>query len=223
MNKNLTEIAFILDRSGSMNGYEEAAVSGFNAFLKEQKEAPGEALITLHLFDDEHLRPRDRTPIKEASEITQKEYEPRGMTALYDAIGSTIAYIEKCLSETPKKERPGHVIIAIFTDGLENASVEFSQEILQKKITQLRENEKWEFMFLAADQDAVLEGEKMGIEGKYSVTIEKSGRGIRSSNRSWSKSTLRSRELMREYGTVKESLKASLMDEYEAEYSKDEE
>ena len=126
MNKKLTEIAYILDRSGSMQPLVESAITGFNSFLKDQQETPGDANFTLVLFDDEYLLHADRAAIADVRPLDANTYVPRGCTALLDAIGRTIDNIGKKLAKTPEKDRPGKVIIAIYTDGYENASSDYT-------------------------------------------------------------------------------------------------
>lgn len=169
MNKNLTEIAYILDRSGSMSTLTEAAISGFNTFLKEQQETPGEAHFTLVLFDDEYLLHADRTPLQEVRPLDTTSYVPRGCTALLDAIGRTIDNIGKKLAETAEKDRPGKVIIAIYTDGYENASSDYDIKKISKMIRHQTEKYDWEILFLAANEDAIATAASYGI-GHNSVS-----------------------------------------------------
>jgi uncharacterized protein YegL len=138
MNQNLTEIAYVLDRSGSMETLQEAAISGFNSFVKEQLKAPGEANLSLLLFDDEFLQICDRLPLKEVRGLNAKTYVPCGSTALLDAIGKTIKALGKQLTKEPEESRPGNVTIAIYTDGYENSSTEFTMEQINRMITHQR-------------------------------------------------------------------------------------
>ncbi|MGB6223029.1 vWA domain-containing protein [Haloferula sp.] len=187
MNKHLTEIAYILDRSGSMNDMVEPAIAGFNQFLGEQRRAPGSARFTLVLFDDEYLVPCSSLPIGEVPELDTSTYVPRSMTALLDAIGRTITDIGKRLATTPEPDRPGQVIVAIFTDGLENASTDYDLKKINAMITHQREHYSWEFLFLGATQDAIATAAKMGISRSNASAVEYSRVGIHTSSTSFSR------------------------------------
>ncbi len=140
MNKNLTAIAYILDRSGSMQSMVEPAIAGFNRFLDDQRKAPGHARLTLVLFDDQYEVPCQSLPIEEVTELDTTTYVPRGTTALLDAIGRTIEELGQRLAATPEPERPGQVIVAIFTDGLENASLQFDHHKIARMIAHQRDH-----------------------------------------------------------------------------------
>lgn len=187
MNTNLTEIAYILDRSGSMQSMVEPAIAGFNQFLEDQRQATGQAHLTLVLFDNEYLVPCRRIPIEEAVELDSTTYVPRGTTALLDAIGRTIVELGKKLAATPEEQRPGQVIVAIFTDGYENASRQFDLHQINDLITHQREKYNWQFLFLAANQDAMATAAQMGIHHQDSSAVQFSKRGIRSSSASLSR------------------------------------
>jgi len=212
MKKNLTEIAYILDRSGSMEPMVEPAIAGFNAFLKEQREAPGKALLTLALFDDEYLVPCQRVPLEKVKKLDTKTYIPRGMTALLDAIGQTINDLGKRLEATPEAERPAQVIVAIFTDGLENASEKFSLNRISKMIGHQRKKYGWEFLFLAANQDAIATGMQMGISRESSGTVDFSNDGCQSSSASFNRKMKAMRhcamtgEILADYDTPMQNL-----------------
>ena len=196
MNTKLTEIAYILDRSGSMNELQEHAISGFNAFLKDQQETPGDANFTLVLFDDEYLLHADRTPIRNVSPLDASTYVPRGMTALLDAIGRTIDNIGKQLAETPEEERPGKVIIAIYTDGYENASTDYSVDQIAKMIRHQTNTYHWEFLFLAANEDAIATAASYGIEKKNASQVQFSQAGHHASTASFSRKIRSSRQIL---------------------------
>jgi uncharacterized protein YegL len=181
MNQNLTEIAYVLDRSGSMESLQEAAISGFNSFVKEQLKAPGEANLSLLLFDDEFLQICDRLPLKEVRGLNAKTYVPRGSTALLDAIGKTIKGLGKQLAKEPEESRPGKVIIAIYTDGYENASTEFTMEKINRMITHQRKKYSWDFIFLAANQDAIATAGEMGIDPNMSASVALNDEGTSAS------------------------------------------
>lgn len=163
MKKGLTELVFILDRSGSMSGLESDTIGGYNAMLEKQKKETGEAVITTVLFDDRYELLHDRINLRGMAPITDKEYFVRGSTALLDAVGRTISKIVNEQKNAAEEERAEHVMFIITTDGMENASREFSYE----KVRQMIEHEKskygWEFIFLGANIDAVASAERLGI------------------------------------------------------------
>jgi Mg-chelatase subunit ChlD len=163
MNHSLTEIVFVLDRSGSMEAMVEPAVSGFNRLLREQQQVPGLAKFTLVLFDDQYELPFHSVPIAEVVELDTETFVPRGSTALLDAIGRTIDDLGKKLAATPELDRPNQVIIAILTDGEENASHHYSWADVAKRIRHQTEKYQWQFMFLGANQDAIATAGRMNI------------------------------------------------------------
>src|SRR6266478_3709451 len=177
MNQNLCEIGFVLDRSGSMNAMKDEAIGGINAFLESQQKLPGEAHLTLVLFDHEYIVAHDGAPIKDVSPLNEHTYVPRGTTALWDAIGRTINTIGERLDKTPEPERPAKVIIAILTDGLENASQEFKHSRILEMIKHQREVYSWEFLFLGANQDAIKAGSEIGIAPGCAVTFDEAPGG----------------------------------------------
>ncbi len=187
MNKNLFEIAYVLDRSGSMQDMVEPAIAGFNQFLREQREAPGDARLSLILFDDQYEVPCNRLPLDEVPELDTTTYVPRAMTALLDAIGRTINEIDQKLQGMLEAERPGKIMVAIFTDGLENASREFSLDRINSLIREKREEHGWEFLFLAANQDAIATADRMGIDPNMAGTVKFSKAGVHSSSSSMSR------------------------------------
>lgn len=178
MKKNLTELVFILDRSGSMGGLESDTIGGFNGMITKQKKQEGEANVTTVLFDDQFEVIHDRFPIDVIKPLTAQEYYVRGCTALLDAIGKTvdkIKYIQKYLPEEMKAEK---VIFVIITDGLENASKEYSYDKIRRVIERQKEKYGWEFLFLGANMDAVSEASKLGIAANRSVTFQNDSEGI---------------------------------------------
>jgi hypothetical protein len=180
MNPNLTEIAYILDRSGSMEPMQEPAVSAFNAFVKAQLDVPGDARLTLVQFDDAYEVPIAARPVQDVPQLTAATYTPRGMTALLDAIGRTIKDIDRRLSTLPDPEKPGKVIFAIFTDGQENASSEYSPKHVGDLIRLYRDEKGWEFLFLAANQDAIASAGAMHMNVHLSADIAFNKDAIRS-------------------------------------------
>ena len=170
MNK-LTEVVFILDRSGSMSGREEFVVKGFNDVLREQRQAEGEALISTLLFSDKSKVLRDRVPIGEVCEMSVRDYCPGGCTALLDAIGRGINHIGHLHKRTPAERVPGKTLFVIITDGLENASRNYSLGRIKKMISNRQEKYGWEFLFLGANIDAISVAEDIGICQKYATTF----------------------------------------------------
>lgn len=163
MKKGLTELVFILDRSGSMSGLESDTIGGYNAMLEKQKKEPGEAVITTVLFDDRYELLHDRINLRGIAPITDKEYYVRGYTALLDAIGRTINKIGNVQKHTAEDERAEHVLFVITTDGMENSSREFSYEKIRQMIEHQKSKYGWEFIFLGANIDAIATAERFGI------------------------------------------------------------
>ena len=164
MKKGLTELVFILDRSGSMSGLESDTIGGYNAMLEKQKKEPGDAVITTVLFDDRYELLHDRINLRGIASITEKEYFVRGNTALLDAVSKTINKIGNAQKHTAEDERAEHVMLVITTDGLENASREFSYEKVRRMIEHQKSKYGWEFIFLGANIDAVATAERFGID-----------------------------------------------------------
>ena len=177
MNKNLTELVFILDKSGSMAGLEEDTIGGFNTMLEKQKKEDGEALITTVLFDNNYEVLHSRQDIKTVSPITRDEYFVEGSTALLDAVGKTILRIDKANSQTEEKERPGKVVFVIITDGMENASSKFGYKRIQGMIEHRKSEFSWEFLFLGANMDAVATAAKFGIARNRAVRYKADSAG----------------------------------------------
>jgi hypothetical protein len=182
MNPNLTEIAYILDRSGSMEPMQEPAVAAFNAFVKAQLDVPGDARLTLIQFDDAYEVPIAACPVQDVRELTAATYTPRGMTALLDAIGRTVKDIDRRLTALPETEKPGKVILAIFTDGMENASREYTLKHISDLIRLYRDEKGWEFLFLAANQDAIASAGAMHIDAHLSANVSFSVQGMKSTS-----------------------------------------
>ena len=178
MKENLTELVFILDRSGSMSALTDDTIGGFNSLIESQKAEEGEAFVTTVLFDDKYELLHDHVNIKDVLPLTRKEYFARGMTALLDAIGRTINTIGERLAKTPEEERPSRVVIAITTDGFENASKEFTKKQIKDMIEHQQSKYSWVFMFLGANMDAVSEAESLGICGTMARTYTNSSRGV---------------------------------------------
>jgi len=178
---NLTEIICIIDKSGSMASIRDDAVGGFNSFLKDQKNKEEDALITLNLFDHEFYEMYQGKNIKYADELTYRSYVPGGMTALNDAIGISIDRADLRHANLEKAETPDNVIVAILTDGMENSSKEYSTLNIKRKIKIHEDKYDWKFIFLAANQDAVLTGRGYGIKDDYSMDFDTDKAGMKMS------------------------------------------
>lgn len=163
MKENLTEIVFIIDKSGSMFDIAKDTIGGFNSFIESQKKEPGEATLTTVLFDTECETIHDGVNIKDARLLTREDYRPIGMTALYDAVGGAIDEVGRRLYETPEDQRPSKVIFVITTDGLDNASHEYTRSQVKDMITHQTEKYNWEFMFLGANINAEEAATEIGI------------------------------------------------------------
>lgn len=162
MKNNFTEMVFILDRSGSMCGLEGDTIGGFNSMIDNQKKQEGEALVTTVLFDNEYELLHDRVKLSEIKKMTDKEYYVRGCTALLDAVGRTISHISMIRKYIREEDIPQNTIIAITTDGMENASHEYNYEQIKKMIEE-KKKDGWEFLFIGANIDAAEEASRIGI------------------------------------------------------------
>ena len=179
MNLNLTEIVFLIDRSGSMGGLETDTIGGFNAFIKKQKQMEGDTIVTTVLFDDKYellWNGIDAEKVK----LTSKEYFVRGSTALLDAIGKTILDVGYRLSVMGEEQRSSKVIFVITTDGMENASKEFTYRKIKELIKHQQEKYDWEFIFLGANIDAAKEACNIGISEDNAFNYEASKDGVES-------------------------------------------
>ncbi|MFT9597501.1 vWA domain-containing protein [Mesobacillus sp.] len=177
MNNNLTEIIFLLDRSGSMAGLESDTVGGFNAFVKKQSQLAGETILTTVLFDDEYEVLWNGIDARGAK-LTEDEYYVRGTTALLDAVGKTILDVGYRLAKTMEDRKPGKVIFVITTDGMENASSEFTYGKVKELIQHQQERYNWEFIFMGANIDVAKEADSLGINVENSFKFEASEKGI---------------------------------------------
>ena len=169
MKKNLTEIVFILDRSGSMAGLEDDTIGGFNAMIEKQKNEPGEALVSTVLFDNDCEVIHDRVGIQEIEPMTRNEYYVRGCTALLDAVGGAIHHIGNVHKYAREEDRPEKTLFVITTDGMVNASRKYSYERLKAMIERQKEKYGWEFIFLGANIDAAREAARFGINADRAV------------------------------------------------------
>jgi len=170
MRKNLTEMVFILDRSGSMQGLEKDTIGGFNGMIEKQKNVEGEALISTVLFDHESVVLHDRINIREIRPMTDKDYMVRGCTALLDAIGGAIHHIGNVHKYARKEDVPEKTLFVIITDGMENASKHYTSEQVKQMIERQKAKYGWEFLFLGANIDAVETAKQFGIGKERAVS-----------------------------------------------------
>ena len=178
LQSNLTELVFILDRSGSMGGLESDTIGGFNSMLKKQQAEPGDCRITTVLFDHNYEVLHDRIDIKAIKQITENEYFVRGSTALLDAVGQTINKIGNAQKNTAKEYQADKVLFVITTDGMENASREFSYRKIQSMIKHQKSKYNWEFIFLGANIDAVEVASHLGIDSNRAQSFHNDSAGI---------------------------------------------
>jgi uncharacterized protein YegL len=163
MKENLTEIVALLDKSGSMERLRNDTIGGFNHFLKEQKDVPGEAFLTTVLFNDKYKLLHDRVNIRDVKPVGKRDYSTAGNTALLDALGKTIDDIGVKLRDTDESERPDKVIFFIITDGEENSSRKYSKEKVKAMVELQRNTYSWEFLFLGANVDSFAEASSIGV------------------------------------------------------------
>lgn len=169
MRKEVTEIIFILDRSGSMYGLEDDTIQGFNSLVQKQREQAGMVLISTVLFDDRREVLHDRIAIEEIKDLTREDYYVRGSTALLDAIGFSIDHITKVHKKLGKNESPQKTLFIINTDGQENDSRFYGYEKVKHMVERKQEVEGWQFIFLGANIDAIKEAGRFGIKEDYAV------------------------------------------------------
>ena len=169
MNSNLTEIVFILDRSGSMSGLEADTIGGFNAMVEKQKKEEGEALLSAVLFDNDSQVIYDRVDIRKVEPMTDRQYQVGGCTALLDAIGGAVHHMANVHRYAREEDRPGRTIFVITTDGMENASRRYSYREVQKMVKHEQEKYGWEFLFLGANMDAIAAARSFGIREDRAV------------------------------------------------------
>lgn len=178
MKKGLTEMVFILDRSGSMGGLEKDTIGGYNSLIEKQKKEEGEALVSTVLFDHEQEVLLDRVPLDKIKEMTEDEYYVRGCTALLDAIGGAIHHIGNIHKYAREEDVPEKTIFVITTDGLENASKRYSYRDIKKMIKRQEEKYGWEFLFLGANIDVAKESDRLGIREDRAVRYVNDSEGI---------------------------------------------
>ncbi len=177
--KNKTDITIILDRSGSMSSVKDDTIGGFNNFLSEQQKIEGEAVLSLVQFDDQYETVYLDKDINSAAKLTDATFQPRGMTALFDAVGRTINSVGARLSALTESERPDKVLLVIMTDGFENSSREFNAAKVGEMIKHQRDVYNWQFMFIGANQDAVLSAQEINIPAAAALTYAANEKGTR--------------------------------------------
>ncbi len=172
MRKGLTEVVFILDRSGSMSGLEADTIGGFNSMIEKQRKEEGEALISTVLFDDRSEVIYDRVPVSKIEPMNDKQYYVRGCTALLDAIGGAIHHIANVQKYAREEDRPEKTIFIITTDGMENASHTYDYKKVKKMVEKEEKKYGWEFIFLGANIDAIEVAGRFGIKASRAVNYE---------------------------------------------------
>ena len=178
MKNNITEIVFILDRSGSMSGFEADTIGGFNATIENQKEQDGKVYVSTVLFDNISEVIHDRIDINEIQRMTPRDYQVGGCTALLDAIGGAIHHIGNIHKYARPEDIPEHTIFIITTDGMENASHRYSKDRIKEMIKRQTEKYGWEFIFLAANIDAVETAENIGIRKERAANYHQTKDGV---------------------------------------------
>ena len=177
MRKGLTEVIFILDRSGSMSGLEADTIGGFNSMIAKQKKEEGEAYISTVLFDDQTEVLYDRVPVSKVEPMNDKQYYVRGCTALLDALGGAIHHIGNVHKYARKEDRPEKTLFIITTDGMENSSHQYSYEKVKKMVERQKKKYGWEFLFLGANIDAIEVAGRFGIAANRAINYECDSKG----------------------------------------------
>lgn len=194
MKKGLTEIVFILDRSGSMAGLENDTIGGYNSMLEKQKNEEGEVIISTVLFDNVTEVLHDRIPLDKINPITEKEYFVRGSTALLDAVGGAIHHIGNVHKYAREEDVPEKTLFIITTDGMENSSRQYTYNKVKKMVERQKERYHWEFIFMGANMDAVSVANNFGVDRLHAVTYECDGAGTALNYKVMSKMVSRARK-----------------------------
>ena len=177
MNNNMTELVFILDRSGSMSGLEGDTIGGFNSLIEKQRKQEGECLVSVVLFDNESEVLYDRVKLADVRRMTAEDYTVRGCTALIDAIGGAIHHIGNIHKYARPEDVPEHTMFIITTDGMENASHRYSSDKVKKMIAHEKEKYGWEFLFIGANIDAVETAGRFGIDAGHAANYHADSKG----------------------------------------------
>ena len=218
MKKGLTEIVFILDRSGSMSGLEKDTIGGYNSLIKKQKKEEGEAYISTVLFDDRTEVLHDRVGLDKIKPMTEEEYYVRGCTALLDAVGGAIHHIGNVHKYAREEDRPEKTLFIITTDGQENSSRMYTYENVKRMVERQKEKYGWEFLFLGANIDAVEEAGRFGIKPDRAVNYECDEIGTAVNYRALNKAVSRVRNCAA--NEIDKALAADWKEEIEADYNK---
>jgi Mg-chelatase subunit ChlD len=197
----ITELAFILDRSGSMESIRQAAIDGFNTFLRDQQAAPGQNRLSLVFFDTQLETRLDSIPVAEAVALDVETYVPRGSTALLDAIGDTVDRLGARFAALPPADRPEHVTVAILTDGEENSSTRYTWQDVAQRIKHQTEKYSWEFLFLGAGEDAIATAAKMHIHAANASRFVADDAGQHAAMASFSRKITSSRQMKSGHAT----------------------
>ena len=209
MKKGLTEIVFILDRSGSMSGLESDTIGGFNAMIEKQKKQDGKVLVSTVLFDTDRTLLHDRIPLSDVKPLTDAEYFVGGCTALFDAVGSTVHHISTVRKYLRKEDVPDKTMFIITTDGLENASREYDGEKVKTLIDD-KKNQGWEFLFIGANIDSATAAKTVGISSDHAVNYRADKKGTRVVFEAMSEAVC----CLRNCAPLKKSWKKSIEDDY---------
>ncbi|AIY05550.1 hypothetical protein Plano_1585 [Planococcus sp. PAMC 21323] len=177
MKNETTELIFILDKSGSMAGLEQDTIGGFNALLEKQRKLPGEVRVTTVLFNQGYELLHDRIPVSGVAPMTSVDYQVGGMTALLDAIGSTIQKISNVEKNTIQEQQVDKVMVIITTDGMENSSCEYSYKKIHEMIAMKKNTADWEFIFLGANIDAIAIARQFGVGEDFAVNFHADAKG----------------------------------------------
>lgn len=218
MRKGLTEIVFILDRSGSMSGLEKDTIGGYNSLIEKQKREDGEAYISTVLFDDRTEVLHDRISLDSIRPMTEEEYYVRGCTALLDAVGGAIHHIGNIHKYAREEDRPEKTLFIITTDGQENSSKIYTYEKVKKMVERQKERYGWEFLFLGANIDAVAEAGRFGIRPERAVNYQCDEIGTAVNYRALNKAVSRVRKCAAHEMNM--ALASDWKEEIEADYSK---
>ncbi len=178
MGNNLTEIICVIDNSGSMGMVRSDAIGGFNSFIEAQRKVEGEAVVSIYLFNDTLTQVADSVDVQDVTLLSTDNYITNGLTAMNDALGYTIDKVGQRITGMKRKDRPSKVIFCILTDGQENCSKEFTTTHIKNMVTHRRKNFDWEFVFLAANQDAFVTGEKYAFAASGTFNFEANSKGI---------------------------------------------
>ena len=214
MKKGLTELVFILDRSGSMAGLEEDTIGGFNSMLKRQKAEGGEALISTVLFDDKCEVLHDRVTLDKVPAITSEQYYVRGCTALLDALGGAIHHIGNVHKYARDEDRPEKTLFIITTDGMENASKRYSYDKVRSMVERQKEKYGWEFLFLGANIDAIATAHRFGIKADRAVNFENDEAGTQLNYEVISQTVSHYRKCAEPCAAIPDEWKASIEADY---------